>query len=109
MKDPFKEIAESYTQTESKNLLLLPALKRALKRCGASGKLLDVGCGTADMHNVVTKAGYKYFGFDISKNMLKKHDKNILRQTLSCSIVQFSANTIEKNSTLFSLILSWEP
>lgn len=36
------------------------------------GNILDVGCGTGEILNILSKSNYNLYGIDISENMLKK-------------------------------------
>ena len=72
MKDLYKDISKVYKQTETKKILLIPALKRALKTNSRKTKLelIDIGCGTGDFFKLARGLGYHYHGIDISRSML---------------------------------------
>jgi ubiquinone/menaquinone biosynthesis C-methylase UbiE len=73
MKEYYGKSAKKYGQTRGKSLLLLPALKRNLpKATDSKARALDVACGNGDIFPIVKAKGYKYFGLDISQDLLKR-------------------------------------
>lgn len=88
MKDLYKNISKLYRQTETKKMLLLPAIRRSLKKCLTKQqlKLIDIGCGTGDFYKIAKKLGYKYLGIDSSLSMLtvaKSRNPNVDFKLLS--------------------------
>lgn len=71
MKEYYGESAKIYHQTKGKKYLLIPSILKYIKRT-SNGKLLDVGCGNGDFFILVSKRGYQYYGFDVSKDMINR-------------------------------------
>lgn len=63
--------AKRYSQTESKLMRLFPALDRVISK-KSGGLFLDVGCGVGDYSEEVGKKGYKYYGVDVSGDMIAR-------------------------------------
>lgn len=77
MKDKYKEISKVYSQTTTKKILLIPAIRKAIpSKKRLTGKLLDIGCGTGYFCQISYNRGYKYYGLDISISMLEKAKTN---------------------------------
>jgi SAM-dependent methyltransferase len=72
MKEYFDSNAKAYHLTERKRYVVLPALKRNLKKAHRGAALLDLACGNALFYSLVTRKGYAYFGLDISPVLLKQ-------------------------------------
>ena len=88
MKEYFGESATFYKQSYGKQFILFPAIKRALPN---SGKLLDVGCGNADMASIAKETNLEYYGLDVSTDMLNAAQRNVPE-----------GNFIEASATAFS-------
>lgn len=106
MKEYFGEGAKIYHQTKGKKYLLIPSLLRYIPYT-KKGKLLDVACGRGDLYIYVKKKGYKYFGFDISSDMIKQaKDSNPAAQFLVASATDFSKKYKDKfDIVLVSMLL----
>ncbi len=72
MKEYFGKSAKTYIQTIGKKFLLIPAVSKYLKGNKKGLKILDVGCGNGDFFSIAKKHGYKYYGLDISEEMLSR-------------------------------------
>ena len=74
MRDLYKEVSKFYRQTETKKMILIPGVKRSLKKCLSTKnqKVIDIGCGTGDFYQIVKSLKLKYIGIDSSPSMLQR-------------------------------------
>ncbi|OGG58440.1 hypothetical protein A2765_05840 [Candidatus Kaiserbacteria bacterium RIFCSPHIGHO2_01_FULL_56_24] len=73
MREYYGTSAKKYGQTRGKQLLLLPALSRHLPKArNKKIRALDVACGNGDVFPLIKEKGYKYFGIDISADLLAR-------------------------------------
>lgn len=71
MKEYFGASAAMYDLTERKRFVLLPAVQRYIKKASSQKRLLDLACGNGAFYTIATNKGYRYFGLDISEDMIK--------------------------------------
>ena len=69
MKEYFGKSSAFYKQTKGKRYLLMPAIRRAVPKVKI-GNFLDIGCGRGDFCEIANRKGYRFFGLDISKDMI---------------------------------------
>jgi 2-polyprenyl-3-methyl-5-hydroxy-6-metoxy-1,4-benzoquinol methylase len=70
MKEYLGKSAKVYELSNRKELCLTPAIKRLLPKAKENQSLLDIGCGHGDFYSLSKSKGYKYIGFDLSKEMV---------------------------------------
>lgn len=75
MQEYLNKNAEVYHLTERKQYVIVPALKRNIKKV-KSGNLLDLACGNALFYPLIVQKGYNYFGLDISPILLEQAKNN---------------------------------
>ncbi len=106
MKEYFGKSSKVYEQTRGKRFVLIPAIRRNLKK-SSNGKLLDVGCGIGDLSLVANAKGYTYYGVDVSKDMIARA-KQIFPsgKFIVASATNFSSHFKEKfDVILLSMLL----
>lgn len=72
MKEYSGKSSHKYIQAKDKRYLLTPAIIRHIPKCKGEMGFLDVGCGDGFFYDIATKKGYKYYGIDISKDMVNR-------------------------------------
>lgn len=73
MKEYFGKNAKKYKQTKGKQHILFPVLRKYISLTKPKIlNLLDVGCGNGDFYQIAKEKGYKYFGLDISSEMIQR-------------------------------------
>jgi len=72
MKEYFGKSAGKYKQAKEKKYLLTPAISRNIPKGKKGETLLDIGCGDGFFCGIATKKGYKYYGIDISNDMVNR-------------------------------------
>lgn len=101
MKEYYGKSAQIYHQTKGKKYLLIPSILKYIKNT-SNGKLLDVACGNGDFSILVSKRGYQYYGFDVSKDMINRAKIDFPQSNfLVASAVNFSKSYKEQ----FDIIL----
>ncbi|RJQ33468.1 class I SAM-dependent methyltransferase [Candidatus Parcubacteria bacterium] len=75
MKEYLDKKAGVYNLTDRKKYVVVPALKRHIKKV-KSGILLDLACGNGLFYKLIVQKGYKYFGLDISPVLLEQAQNN---------------------------------
>lgn len=101
MKEYFGKSAKIYHQTKGKKYLLIPSLLRYIPYT-KNGKLLDVACGNGDLYINAKKRGYKYFGFDISPDMIERAKVN---NPTAQFLVAAATNFSKKYNDKFDIVL----
>jgi SAM-dependent methyltransferase len=75
MQEYLDKNAEVYHFTDRKKYVVIPALKRHIKKI-KSGTLLDLACGNGLSYKLIAQKGYEYFGLDISPVLLEQAQNN---------------------------------
>ena len=65
-----ENLQKKYKQAKEKKYLLTPALIRHLPKGKKGSTLLDVGSGDGFFFNIAIEKGYRYYGVDISEDMI---------------------------------------
>lgn len=103
MKEYYGKSAKIYKPRKINKYILIPGIKRAInKPTKNNSKLLDVGCGSGDFFELVQKKGYRYYGFDISKDMIEVAKINYPKGNFS---VASTINFRKKIKIKFDVIL----
>ena len=98
--------AKVYELTDRKKHTLIPAIKTYLKKAKKNQKLLDIGCGNGELYDLVAEKNYEYFGFDLSKDMIKIfQDKHPTGNYLVADSTNFSMFYKEKFDVVLSSLL----
>lgn len=72
MKEYYGKSAKKYKQAKEKKYLLTPAIIRNLPKGQEGMTLLDVGSGDGFFCDIAIEKGYRYYGIDISKDMVDR-------------------------------------
>lgn len=80
-KDHFNKTASEYDDSSDGKFVaeMYGALVSEIEKT-PSGRILDVGCGNANLFNLIPNGKYELYGVDFSKNMIEEAKKNCKRE-----------------------------
>jgi phosphoserine phosphatase/SAM-dependent methyltransferase len=100
-----EERVKNYGHSRGKRLLLFPAVIRQIPKA-KQGKLLDVGCGLGDFYPIAQRKGYKYYGIDLSSDMINWAEDKFPRGYFKVAdATSFSHHYNEKFNVILSVML----
>ncbi len=106
MSDYTGKAAKNYTSAPGNVYMMHPAILRAIPKAKKISTLLDAGCGNGEGYQLVKKLGYKYSGFDISKDMIKQAENRFPEGNFKiASAFDFSSSYREKFDVIISMMV----
>jgi SAM-dependent methyltransferase len=107
-----KAIAESYfykrfshPKGKREHEATVAALARAVEGIGGVKKILDVACGTGRFSDVFGRNGYRYFGADISLEMMGVLPRSQSSRGMIPPLIQCDAETLPFKDNAFDCVL----
>lgn len=106
MKEYYGDGAKKYAVTERKQMVLLPAIERAVGPAQPGQKLLDLACGNGAFHDFAVAKGYKYVGLDISEDMIDEARNRFPEgEYIVADAIDYAGSVSEKFDTILSVLL----